>query len=242
MFVPGFFSGMLIEKQGTFTVSLIGGLIFAASSVVLAEDDNDWNYMLGMILVGVAWNFSFSAGTLMLTHCYKPIEATEVQAVNDFILFTIAGAGSLASGYIYELWGWLMLIYVCSGLMVAYLLLFTFIWFYAVPTTGVDEKSLLDVSVASDGSRPPSRMASGDYNDAARPSDILRGGSASVADRILRSISGESQQDRMFSVNGSFSGGRAPRGSSFVYEATAPNDPDHPDYDSSQKVRSVSVA
>ena len=105
MFVPGFFSGLLIEKQGTFFVALVGGLIFAASSLVLAIRSEDWNFMLGMALLGVAWNFSFSAGTLMLTHCYKPIEATEVQAVNDFILFTVAGGGSLVSGIIYSAYG-----------------------------------------------------------------------------------------------------------------------------------------
>jgi|LauGreDrversion2_3_1035106.scaffolds.fasta_scaffold414579_1 hypothetical protein len=51
-----------------------------------------------MILLGVGWNFSFSAGTIMLTGCYSKEEATDVQAVNDFILFSVAGCGSLASG------------------------------------------------------------------------------------------------------------------------------------------------
>jgi len=167
--------------------------------------------MLQMILVGVAWNSPFSAGTLMLTHCNKPDEANEVKAVNDFILFSIAGAVRLASGYIYQVCGWLMLIYVCSGLMVAWFLLFTFIWFYAVPTTSADEKSLLDVSVngslldmSVNGSRPPSWMGSGEYDDAPRTSDILRGGSTSVADRLMRS------HDRRFSNDGSFNRGTEP--------------------------------
>jgi hypothetical protein len=47
----------------------------------------------------------------------QPKEATEVQAVNDFVLFTIAGAGSLLSGEIYAIWGWSVLIYVASGLV-----------------------------------------------------------------------------------------------------------------------------
>ena len=37
----------------------------------------------------------FSAGTVMLTGSYRKSEATDVQAVNDFILFTVAGIGSL---------------------------------------------------------------------------------------------------------------------------------------------------
>eukprot|EP01040_Poterioochromonas_malhamensis_P015709 gene15709-17636_t len=124
MFGPGFFTGKLIERYGSFVVALIGGILFGGSSVVLATGKELWNFILGMSLVGIAWNFSFSAGTVMLTHCYKPKEATEVQAVNDFILFTIAGAGSLISGVIYDEIGWNWLIYIVSILMVFYMLLF----------------------------------------------------------------------------------------------------------------------
>jgi MFS family permease len=71
MFGPGFFTGKLIERYGSFSVALIGGFIFAGSSVLLALGTAEWNYIAGMILVGVAWNFSFSAGTVMLTSSYK---------------------------------------------------------------------------------------------------------------------------------------------------------------------------
>jgi hypothetical protein len=52
-------------------IALIGGFIYVSSSVVLAIDTQYYNYILGMILLGVAWNFAFSAGTVMLTTCYK---------------------------------------------------------------------------------------------------------------------------------------------------------------------------
>lgn len=73
MFAPGFFTGTLMSLIGTFTVSLIGAIIFAGSAVVLAIGDDLWNYMIGMILVGIAWNFSFTAGTVMLSGCYSVI-------------------------------------------------------------------------------------------------------------------------------------------------------------------------
>lgn len=40
-----------------------------------------------------------------------------MQAVNDFVLFTVAGGGSLLSGVIYATYGWLVLIYVVSVLV-----------------------------------------------------------------------------------------------------------------------------
>jgi MFS family permease len=82
MFAPGFFSGKLIEKYGSFVVAMIGGVMFAGSSVILATGIELWNYMVGMSLVGFAWNLSFSAGTVMLTTCYKVKE-------NSFCVFSI---------------------------------------------------------------------------------------------------------------------------------------------------------
>ncbi|RYG67970.1 hypothetical protein EON64_06255 [archaeon] len=51
-----------------------------------------------------------------------------MQAINDFVLFSIAGAGSLISGFMYATLGWLVLIYVVSVLMVIYLLMFVTAW------------------------------------------------------------------------------------------------------------------
>jgi MFS family permease len=71
MFSPGFFTGSLIERYGTFGVAFLGALVFAMSSFVLAIGEEFWNYSLGMVLSGLGWNFAFSAGTVMLTCCYK---------------------------------------------------------------------------------------------------------------------------------------------------------------------------
>ena len=73
MFFPGFFTGWLISLYGSFNVCIIGSLVFAMSSVVFSFGKELWNYFTGMILLGVAWNFSFSAATVMLTACYEVI-------------------------------------------------------------------------------------------------------------------------------------------------------------------------
>ena len=71
MFAPGFFSGLLIGKYGPFNVAMIGALLFGMSAAGFALGTELWNYFTGMILLGIAWNFSFSAGTVMLTNCYE---------------------------------------------------------------------------------------------------------------------------------------------------------------------------
>ena len=48
----------------------------------------------------------------------QPIEATEVQAINDFVIFSIAGAGSLISGVIFADFGKYIDIFVHSILLI----------------------------------------------------------------------------------------------------------------------------
>jgi len=175
MFGPGFITGRLIGQIGVFNVALIGGVLFAASVVVLGVGTASWNYILGMILIGVGWNLSFSSGTVMLTGCYKPVDATRVQAVNDFILFSVASASSLIAGVIFGGAGWSVLIYVVTGLITANLLLFF---------TAHRLKSAVDqsVNISTNGSANSStavtashlhdRIVSGDFGD--KKSDIIR--------------------------------------------------------------------
>jgi len=128
MFSPGFITGTLIGLYGALVISIAGGILFACSTVTMWAGENLYNYVLGMILCGVGWNFSFSAGTVMLMGSYQPEEATDVQAFNDFILFSVAGGGSLISGTVYADYGWITLIYVVSGAVLLNMLLFVWSW------------------------------------------------------------------------------------------------------------------
>jgi MFS family permease len=70
MFAPGFFTGLLIEYYGSFLIALVGGIIFLLALFILTVQQQFDNYLFGMMLLGLGWNFAFSAGTVMLTTCY----------------------------------------------------------------------------------------------------------------------------------------------------------------------------
>ena len=89
MFAPGFFTGWLIFKYGTFNVSILGTIVFALSAVVFSSGKHLWNYFPGMMLLGVAWNFSFSSATIMLTACYK-VFLEKLYSIICFIYFLLA--------------------------------------------------------------------------------------------------------------------------------------------------------
>lgn len=52
-----------------------------------------------------------------MTACYDATEAVRVQGINDLVIFGVAGAGSLGSGYVYSWLGWRNLVFCVSCLM-----------------------------------------------------------------------------------------------------------------------------
>lgn len=73
MFFPGFFTGRVIGKTSPFSVSLLGALLFAGSAVLFDSGTEEWNFFAGMVVLGVAWNFSFSSGTVRLKMCVSAL-------------------------------------------------------------------------------------------------------------------------------------------------------------------------
>ena len=53
------------------------------------------NFGIGLVLLGVGWNFGFVGATAMLTGYYRPAEKNVVQGINDFCVFTTVAIASL---------------------------------------------------------------------------------------------------------------------------------------------------
>jgi len=125
MFVPGLFTGKLIELISAVKVAFLGCLIYVFAGLSFASGNEMWNYVPGMALLGLGWNFSFTSSTLMLTDCYRPVEALQVQAFNDFVIFSVSGISTLIAGVIYNYAGWEMLIYISWILMLCGMVMFS---------------------------------------------------------------------------------------------------------------------
>ena len=126
MFAPGFFAGQFIGLYGPMAVATAGILLFLASGISFILGVTFLNFCCGMVLLGIAWNFCFSSGTIMLTDCYKPTEATYVQSVNDFILFFCAALSSILGGLIYNMYCWVTLMYSMFGIILLAILFLIF--------------------------------------------------------------------------------------------------------------------
>lgn len=106
MFVPSFFTGHLIARFGKERIIAIGLVILVACGLVGLNGITLSHFYLGLILLGIGWNFGFIGSTALVTETYEPHEKNKAQGANDFILFGSVAIASLLSGYSLNHMGW----------------------------------------------------------------------------------------------------------------------------------------
>jgi predicted MFS family arabinose efflux permease len=105
MFAPGFVTGWLIKRYGDVNIILAGAVISVVCLGVNFSGDSITHLRVGMALVGVGWNFMFTAGTTLLLSTYTPAEKAKVQGINDLFVFGTVATCSLAAGFVYQTLG-----------------------------------------------------------------------------------------------------------------------------------------
>ena len=106
MFVPSLFTGSLIGRFGVHRVVAAGFALLLVSAAIAISGITLWHFWIGLVLLGVGWNFSFIGATALVTACHRPEERNKVQAFNDFLVFGSMAIGSFASGQILTSFGW----------------------------------------------------------------------------------------------------------------------------------------
>lgn len=98
MFAPSFFTGHLIARFGAPRIVLAGIVILGGAGVVGLMGVALANFFVGLILLGLGWNFGFIGATALLTSAHSPSERGRVQGMNDAIVMGCVTVASLASG------------------------------------------------------------------------------------------------------------------------------------------------
>jgi len=106
MYVPSFFTGDLIRKIGVLNVIKIGVALMLGCVIVTLGGIELERFWLGLVLLGVGWNFMFIGGTTLLLEAYRPAERNKVQALNDFLVWGTVSIASLSAGILQNLVGW----------------------------------------------------------------------------------------------------------------------------------------
>ncbi len=106
MFVPSFFTGHLINRFGVNNVMLVGCLLLLACVPANLMGTGVVHFWLGLVLLGVGWNFLFIGSTYLLTECYRPEEKAKTQGINDLLVFGTVACTALGSGALQNIFGW----------------------------------------------------------------------------------------------------------------------------------------
>lgn len=106
MFVPSFFTGSLIARFGASRISAAGMALLVAAAVSGLLGLRFENFAVGLILLGLGWNFGFLGGTTMLTETYEPEERNKAQGFNDLLVFITTAITSLSAGKLLAWFGW----------------------------------------------------------------------------------------------------------------------------------------
>ena len=123
MYLPSLVSGWLIAKFGVGRLMVVGCVVYLLCIVVASMGIALPNYWIGLILLGIGWNFLFVSGTALLPHSYRHEERFRVQGFNEFIVFGTQALASLSSGWVLSGLGWQNLLFLCVPIVLVQLLL-----------------------------------------------------------------------------------------------------------------------
>ncbi|MXX82754.1 MAG: MFS transporter [Chloroflexi bacterium] len=100
-------TGYLIDRYGRVSMMVIAALILIASTII-APLSTQMPYLLaGLFLLGLGWNFGYVAGSSMLADALSGANRTRVAGFNDTLVAFCAGLGTLSSGFLFGLGGFL---------------------------------------------------------------------------------------------------------------------------------------
>ncbi len=106
MFAPGFFTGNLIRRFGPLRIMGLGVALNAACIVVALSGVALHDFLIALFLLGVGWNFLFTASTSLALESYRPEEKDRAQGAINFCVFAVMAVTSFASGALVTTQGW----------------------------------------------------------------------------------------------------------------------------------------
>ena len=113
MFLPGFFTGNLINRFGTIRILLIGALTMLVCIGINLNGQSQLHFSIALFMLGLGWNFMFVSATHLVADAYSEAEKPKAQAANEFLIFSMVTISALASGWMEATLGWNIMNLMC---------------------------------------------------------------------------------------------------------------------------------
>jgi MFS family permease len=112
MFGLSFGTGWLVDRLGHLRMILSGGFVLALACLLAPLWDTVWGLSLSLFLLGLGWNFTFVAGSALLTTVITANEKGQIQGLTDAMSYVASGVGSVGSGFVFAYLGFLVMSWV----------------------------------------------------------------------------------------------------------------------------------
>jgi MFS family permease len=106
MFAPGFFTGSLIKKFGTYRIMILGIVLNFVCIMIALSGVEVYQFLLSSFILGVGWNFLFTGATSLAMTAYRPEEKDKAQGIINFYVFATMAITSFSSGALVTTSGW----------------------------------------------------------------------------------------------------------------------------------------
>jgi MFS family permease len=108
MFGLAWLTGWLIDRLGRVRMIVVGGLVLILSCIVAPISTATPMLALSLFLLGLGWNFTYVAGSSLLSDQLRPVERGRMQGASEMVVALASGAGSLSTGIIFATGGYLL--------------------------------------------------------------------------------------------------------------------------------------
>jgi MFS family permease len=106
MYAPSFVTGRLIARFGPARVMAAGAVLVLLCAGTNLSGVTVAHFVVALALLGAGWNLLFVSATSLLTEAYRPEERARAQAINDFMVFSMAALSSFLAGVLESSYGW----------------------------------------------------------------------------------------------------------------------------------------
>ena len=106
MFIPSFFSGRLVDRFGADTIALAGMAVLVIAIAIALSGITLPHFYGSLLLLGIGWNFMYTAGSALLTQSHNANERGKTQGIAELIISVVAAIAALGSGILLNIAGW----------------------------------------------------------------------------------------------------------------------------------------
>tara|TARA_B100001123_G_C14803625_1_gene825493 strand:- start:152 stop:628 length:477 start_codon:yes stop_codon:yes gene_type:complete len=118
MFLPSLVTGSLINKFGYSKIMYSGVILYILTIIMSFFDPSFFSYLVGLIFLGIGWNFLFVSGTSLLVTTYTQEEKFKAQGFNDLVVFSFTAISSLSAGILISMTSWKAVNLLCIPFLI----------------------------------------------------------------------------------------------------------------------------